>query len=171
MLVVTIGPFACLSSEDMSLSSSFLSAGPAAEYFDKASALYERLTGGCTREVANFFLSLPLNVDSLLVVLDNACGTGIVTDEILTRFAVEGAPMPKIYAADVAPSMVSNLAAKAARKGWVNSNEGLLGLKSWSSQTTHLPTPIPTLVSSSSKRQRRWRRRSIELCSQEALPL
>jgi ubiquinone/menaquinone biosynthesis C-methylase UbiE len=73
------------------------------------------MTGGCTREVAKFLLTVQPTVDSSSVVLDNVCGTGIITEEILARV-----PTAKIYAADIAPSMVSNLTSKAASKGWEN---------------------------------------------------
>ncbi|GFF56451.1 hypothetical protein IFM46972_10518 [Aspergillus udagawae] len=90
-------------------------AGTAAEHFNKASASYERMTGGFTREVAKFLLTLQPTVDSSSVVLDNACGTGIITEEILERV-----PTVKICVADLAPSMVSNLASKAESRGWEN---------------------------------------------------
>jgi ubiquinone/menaquinone biosynthesis C-methylase UbiE len=99
-------------------------AGTAAEHFDKVSASYERVTGGCTREVAQFLLTLPPTVDTSSVVLDNACGTGIITEEILERFPTSS--KPKVYAADLAPSMVSSLSTKAASKGWVNGEDGLV---------------------------------------------
>ncbi|RHZ49629.1 hypothetical protein CDV55_101717 [Aspergillus turcosus] len=97
------------------MSTSNLPAGSAAEHFNKASASYERMTGGCTREVARFLLTLQPTVDSSSVVLDNACGTGIITEEMIDRV-----PQAKIYAADIAPSMVANLTSKAASKGWEN---------------------------------------------------
>ncbi|GFG13976.1 ubiquinone/menaquinone biosynthesis C-methyltransferase UbiE [Aspergillus lentulus] len=88
------------------------------------SASYERVTGSCTREVAQFLLTLQPTVDASSVVLDNACGTGIITEEILERFPT--ASKPKVYAADLASSMVSSLSTKAASKGWVNGEDGLV---------------------------------------------
>jgi hypothetical protein len=55
--------------------------GTAAAAFDKASEVYERMTGGCTREVAKFLLTLDPQVNSSSLILDNACGTGLVTEE------------------------------------------------------------------------------------------
>ncbi|KAL2812939.1 S-adenosyl-L-methionine-dependent methyltransferase [Aspergillus granulosus] len=96
--------------------------GTAAAAFDKSSEVYERMTGGCTREVAKFLLTLDPKVDSSSVILDNACGTGIMAEEILGLF--RDAAKPKIHAADLAPSMISNFAAKAKIKGWVVDGNG-----------------------------------------------
>ncbi|KAJ0426684.1 S-adenosyl-L-methionine-dependent methyltransferase [Aspergillus carlsbadensis] len=96
--------------------------GTAAAAFDKASAVYERMTGGCTREAAKFLLTLGPKVDSSSVILDNACGTGIVTEEILEQFS-NGAKL-KIFAADFAPSMVANFEAKAKSQGWIVDGDG-----------------------------------------------
>ncbi|KAL3482815.1 S-adenosyl-L-methionine-dependent methyltransferase [Aspergillus germanicus] len=96
--------------------------GTAAAAFDKASEVYERMTGGCTREVAKFLLSLDPKVDSSSVILDNACGTGLVTEEILQQFS-DGAK-PKICAADLAPSMIADFEAKAKSKGWIVDGDG-----------------------------------------------
>ncbi|KAL3462383.1 S-adenosyl-L-methionine-dependent methyltransferase [Aspergillus heterothallicus] len=91
--------------------------GTAAAAFDKASEVYERMTGGCTREVAKFLLTLDPKVDSSSVILDNACGTGIITEEILRQ--VSDGAKPKIFAADLAPSMITNFEAKAKSQGWI----------------------------------------------------
>jgi ubiquinone/menaquinone biosynthesis C-methylase UbiE len=91
--------------------------GTAAAAFDKASEVYERMTGGCTREVAKFLLTLDPKVDSSSVILDNACGTGLVTEEIIQQFSDDA--KPKIFAADLAPSMVANFEAKAKGRGWI----------------------------------------------------
>ncbi|PQE29712.1 zinc cadmium resistance protein [Rutstroemia sp. NJR-2017a WRK4] len=53
------------------------------DYFNLSAKTYEDGTGGCTRGLAQHCLPLlpPLTPDS--IVLDNACGSGIVTDLIL----------------------------------------------------------------------------------------
>lgn len=79
----------------------------AAIAFDRTSDIYERMTGGCTREVAKFILTLDLQVNSSSVVLDNACGTGIITEEILKQYPYT---KPKLFAADLAPSMIESSA-------------------------------------------------------------
>jgi ubiquinone/menaquinone biosynthesis C-methylase UbiE len=96
--------------------------GTAAAAFDKASEVYGRMTGGCTREVAKFLLTLDPKVDSSSVILDNACGTGLVTEEMLAQFS-DGAS-PKSFAADLAPSMIANIEAKAKSKGWIVDGDG-----------------------------------------------
>lgn len=100
--------------------------GTAAAAFDKSSDAYERMTGGSTREVAQFLLTLDPKIESSSIILDNACGTGIMTSEIMGLFP--GAkPKPKIFAADLAPSMVANFSDVARAKGWVKDqdNDGL----------------------------------------------
>ncbi|KAH6839642.1 S-adenosyl-L-methionine-dependent methyltransferase [Chaetomium sp. MPI-CAGE-AT-0009] len=77
----------------------------AAEHFNKTAANYEAITGGGTRELAEHAISLiaglkPLTSESK--ILDNACGTGIVTDVIL-----QSGIHPEIHAVDCAESMVS----------------------------------------------------------------
>ncbi|KAK2754854.1 hypothetical protein FQN54_006747 [Arachnomyces sp. PD_36] len=99
----------------------------AAEFFDKMAERYERFTGGCTREIAQFILSQPPAVDSSSVVLDNACGTGIITKDILSDFPSADGQRPKIHAVDISSAMVSNIAGVAKAKGWDNGSDGLVG--------------------------------------------
>ncbi|KAL4725686.1 hypothetical protein ACLX1H_007837 [Fusarium chlamydosporum] len=77
----------------------------ATEHFNKTADKYEATTGGATRELAQHAISFianlkPLTSDSK--ILDNACGTGIVTDIIL-----KSGIQPEIHAIDVAEKMVS----------------------------------------------------------------
>lgn len=96
----------------------------AAAAFDKSSDAYERMTGGCTREVAQFLLTLEPKVETSSIILDNACGTGIMTSEILALFPDA---KPKIFAADLAPSMIANFSTMARAKGWVkDGDDGLM---------------------------------------------
>ncbi|BCS26748.1 class I SAM-dependent methyltransferase [Aspergillus puulaauensis] len=98
--------------------------GTAAAAFDKSSDAYERMTGGCTREVAQFLLTLEPKVETSSIILDNACGTGIMTSEILGLFPKA---KPKIFAADLAPSMVANFSNMARAKGWIKDGyDGLM---------------------------------------------
>jgi ubiquinone/menaquinone biosynthesis C-methylase UbiE len=73
-------------------------------YFNLLAKTYEDGTGGCTRELAEHCLPLlpPLTPDS--IVLDNACGSGIVTDLIL--HVTDPKIRPTIHAVDGAPNMV-----------------------------------------------------------------
>ena len=64
---------------------------------------YERSTGGVTKCVAQEILAIYSNFHSLegKTVLDNACGSGVVTKEILSH-----ARKVNIEAADISPSMI-----------------------------------------------------------------
>lgn len=68
---------------------------------------YDLSTGGVTRAVTKEVLSLYLDSDSLegKVVLDNACGSGVVTKEILTL----SDKVREIEAVDISPVMVDAL--------------------------------------------------------------
>lgn len=79
------------------------------QFFDSTAAQYEESTGGCTRELAVKLLDLP-QLSTLSApgvhLLDNACGTGIVADELAKRCAVNGAAFPSVSAVDAAQNMV-----------------------------------------------------------------
>ncbi|KAH6971390.1 S-adenosyl-L-methionine-dependent methyltransferase [Ilyonectria sp. MPI-CAGE-AT-0026] len=77
----------------------------ATEHFNKTAEKYEATTGGGTRELGQHAISLiaglkPLTSESK--ILDNACGTGVVTDIIL-----QSGIQPEIHAVDGAEKMVS----------------------------------------------------------------
>ncbi|RSL58871.1 hypothetical protein CEP54_007592 [Fusarium duplospermum] len=78
-------------------------------HFDSSAAQYEASTGGCTRELARLLLDIP-QLESIYqpsaIVLDNACGTGIVAEEIILRARRTNTNAPKLYAVDPAPNMV-----------------------------------------------------------------
>ncbi|POR31693.1 hypothetical protein TPAR_08100 [Tolypocladium paradoxum] len=87
------------------------------EHFDASAAKYERSTGKCTRELARALLDLPQLQDlcsAEAVVLDNACGTAIVADEIINRCRQQNTSIPEIHAVDPAPNMVDLARAKLA---------------------------------------------------------
>jgi len=76
----------------------------ATEFFDKTADDYDAITGGYSRELGQHVVDLiaglkPLTPESR--VLDNACGTGIVTDIIL-RSGLQ----PEIHAVDFADNMI-----------------------------------------------------------------
>ena len=73
---------------------------------DETALIYDRQTGGVTKAVADDVISQYLKSDSLegKVVLDNACGTGVVTKQLLAHTI-----NLKIEAADLADSMVAYL--------------------------------------------------------------
>jgi ubiquinone/menaquinone biosynthesis C-methylase UbiE len=86
----------------------------AVEHFDRSAENYEKYTGGCTRELTRFLLDLPQLADAGVpgsIVLDNACGTAIVTEEIIRRRrsvgeGAEPATAGTIHVVDAAPNMV-----------------------------------------------------------------
>ncbi|ORX92512.1 S-adenosyl-L-methionine-dependent methyltransferase [Basidiobolus meristosporus CBS 931.73] len=87
--------------------------------YDTQATLYERLTGGCTRDVASEMIALSEPVDNSSKVLDNACGTGILTLELLEAYPTlcDGATNPIIHSVDISKPMTSLLQARvAARK-------------------------------------------------------
>ncbi|PNP59674.1 hypothetical protein FNYG_14884 [Fusarium nygamai] len=75
------------------------------EHFNKTAEKYEATTGGATRELAHhaiFSIAALKPLTSESKILDNACGTGIVTDIIL-----KSGIKPEIHAVDVAENMIS----------------------------------------------------------------
>lgn len=78
--------------------------------FDTEAAQYERKSGGCTRELARTLLDLPQlqnAFSSSAAILDNACGTAIVSEEIIYRCQGTHKSIPSITAVDQAPGMVA----------------------------------------------------------------
>jgi ubiquinone/menaquinone biosynthesis C-methylase UbiE len=90
-----------------------------AESFAIGAARYEESIGGATRELARHLVDIspPFNASSH--VLDNACGNGIVAQEVLLKQQATGASPPKIACADAAPPMV-----ELARAG-LSSNDNI----------------------------------------------
>jgi ubiquinone/menaquinone biosynthesis C-methylase UbiE len=58
----------------------------ALELFDTLAASYEASTGGCTREIATHLITLLPPIHSNSSIHDNACGNGIVAQEILFTY-------------------------------------------------------------------------------------
>ncbi|KAL4793755.1 S-adenosyl-L-methionine-dependent methyltransferase [Aspergillus venezuelensis] len=112
--------------------------GTAAAAFDQASDVYERLTGGCTRELAEYLLTLEPKPSSSSVVLDNACGTGILSSEVLRRFE-SGGSKPRLFAADLAPSMVDKFRARAEINGWLSEENNKLEISVMDAKTLTYP--------------------------------
>ncbi|TDZ38353.1 Methyltransferase tpcH [Colletotrichum spinosum] len=80
----------------------------ATEHFNKTAESYEAATGGATRELGEHAISLMTDVKPLTSesrILDNACGTGVVTDIIL-QSAADANMQPEIHAVDGAENMV-----------------------------------------------------------------
>lgn len=89
----------------------------AVEFFNAGATTYEEGTGGCTRELALKILDLPQLVGVFspdAEVLDNACGTGIIAEEIARRCSDKGIEIPRITSVDAAENMVEVARAKFA---------------------------------------------------------
>ncbi|KAF2249931.1 hypothetical protein BU26DRAFT_518433 [Trematosphaeria pertusa] len=78
----------------------------ALEAFNAKAESYEASTGGCTRELARHLLEISPPFTASSVVLDNACGTGIVAQEILLHASSASQTPPLIHAVDGAPRMI-----------------------------------------------------------------
>jgi ubiquinone/menaquinone biosynthesis C-methylase UbiE len=91
---------------------------PFIDRFNAVASSYDRSSGGCTRELARALLSLPQLSQAGepgSIVLDNSCGTGIVTEEIMQRHRhVEGSERRPATIHTVDPA--SNMVAIARRK-------------------------------------------------------
>jgi ubiquinone/menaquinone biosynthesis C-methylase UbiE len=76
------------------------------EIFNMAAAKYETLSGGCTRELARHMIDMAPPFDGNSVILDSACGTGVVAQEVLLKSFATGIAPASIICADTAPAMV-----------------------------------------------------------------
>jgi ubiquinone/menaquinone biosynthesis C-methylase UbiE len=76
------------------------------ELFNMSAAKYDVSTAGMSRELARHLVDIspPFSAESQL--LDNACGTGHVAQEVLLNRFAAGEASPKIVCADGAPAMV-----------------------------------------------------------------
>lgn len=70
---------------------------PTAHIFDNGAAAYEASTGGCTRDLARHMLSLAGPIPSGSTIHDNACGTGIVAQELVARDVLSQSPPDPNY--------------------------------------------------------------------------
>ncbi|QUC16370.1 uncharacterized protein UV8b_00611 [Ustilaginoidea virens] len=92
----------------------------AIDFFDMAAPKYEWASGSSTREVGQLVLQLPQLQDlqgPAAVVLDNACGTAVVAEEIIAQCKRTGAPLPQIHAVDPAKKMLAIAQDKIAALG------------------------------------------------------
>lgn len=75
---------------------------------------YDRMTGGCTRVLATQMLSIiSPPITSASYILDDACGTGIVSAEIKALH-----PDAKILATDLSPMMIEEVKQRIIYEGW-----------------------------------------------------
>ncbi|KAH7395245.1 S-adenosyl-L-methionine-dependent methyltransferase [Phaeosphaeria sp. MPI-PUGE-AT-0046c] len=71
-----------------------------------AAEKYDAMTSGSTRELARHMIEISPIIDRDSVILDNACGTGIVAQEVLLHRFSANTGLPMITCVDVAPPMV-----------------------------------------------------------------
>lgn len=87
------------------------------EHFANVAALYEEGTGGSTRRIAGHLVELASPIKSHASILDNACGTGILIDELLATISdVSCRDTLVITAADAAQPMLDQLSTKVKTK-------------------------------------------------------
>jgi ubiquinone/menaquinone biosynthesis C-methylase UbiE len=100
----------------------------AGDHFNKISSSYKLVIGRPTRDIAHYVLNLPSAPSFGSVVLDNACGPGVVTEEIMQLHSQDrnSDERPKIYAVDLAPSMTAALQHKCVTQGWTNIERGTM---------------------------------------------
>jgi ubiquinone/menaquinone biosynthesis C-methylase UbiE len=106
-------------------------------HFHKQAALYESLTGGTTRRIAEIGLKHFPPLTSSTRILDSACGPAVVTKLILEQAASQGlSPPPHITAIDFAQGMIEQVELQKSTHGWttvdshVMNAEELTGLES-----------------------------------------
>lgn len=86
----------------------------AQQHFQNVAASYEKNAGGSTRAVAKHLVSLASPITTNSKILDNACGTGIVIDELLASITDEAVKQSLIITAvDASPAMIDILKGKA----------------------------------------------------------
>ena len=80
----------------------------------------EEVQGDVSAQIAQHTLTLIPFIGQGAVLLDNACGTGAVTEAVLTvvKPRADGTYSILIHATDVSPSRIQGLATKVAQNGW-----------------------------------------------------
>ena len=100
----------------------------AKQTFEDIAAQYEKTVGIITRPVAAYLAALAQNhglgSSGDANILDNACGTGIVLDEILTRYDSGFMKELRLTAIDAAPMMIT-IAKEKMRRDWMKQGQGV----------------------------------------------
>lgn len=94
-------------------------------FHDAHGGTYDRMASGCTRTVAEKFLpelDPPITKDSY--ILDNACGTGIVT-----RLIKAQDPSARIMCADLAPGVLDVVKTHVRENHWENVDTTVLDVR------------------------------------------
>lgn len=84
--------------------------------FSSAAESYDKATGGATRHIARQLATISPPLDSNSVILDNACGTGIVIEELQKHLSsISSSVKPQVIAADASAAMIDALQGKLKR--------------------------------------------------------
>ncbi|KAF7863062.1 hypothetical protein EAF04_007145 [Stromatinia cepivora] len=86
---------------------------PLRDSFNSQASTYERRLGGSTRSVIEYIMPLLSALPEGPKILDGACGPGMVTEAILKAY-----PNARVYASDLAPSMISLLEKLIVSNSW-----------------------------------------------------
>ena len=86
----------------------------AASSFTELAKSYDRFAGTCIRSVSGYAVSiLPHPLQPNARVLDNACGTGLLTRELLKKY-----PDVNVDAVDLAPGMIQGVHSLIQNRHW-----------------------------------------------------
>ncbi|EXJ73500.1 uncharacterized protein A1O5_03261 [Cladophialophora psammophila CBS 110553] len=64
--------------------------------------------------------SFPPSDKTQLIVLDQACGSGVVSSHIMSKLSQEAKPSLDLTCADISDAMISNVARRINASGWTN---------------------------------------------------
>ena len=97
----------------------------AKSFHDTHSNTYDRMAGNCTLSVATIVLAdLPVPITPDSYILDNACGSGLVTSILKASH-----PFARIHGADLAPGMISIYSDRVSRHSWENITSEVLDVR------------------------------------------
>ncbi|KIW80030.1 hypothetical protein Z517_06645 [Fonsecaea pedrosoi CBS 271.37] len=90
-------------------------------HFDQLSSKYDNLIGLMTGDIARYTLQELIEPPSAdMVIHDNACGTGLVTEYLQQVSSQRGIYPRKIHATDFVPSVTQVMQNKATQQQWKN---------------------------------------------------
>lgn len=90
---------------------------PFYSHYEAGASSYESINN-FKKDITREILKLCPPLETRSVVLDNACGPGIVTGEIQQSFAASN--IPRIHAVDFSPRMIDELKRRATAEAWTN---------------------------------------------------
>ncbi|RDL39541.1 Uncharacterized protein BP5553_03881 [Venustampulla echinocandica] len=94
-------------------------------FHSKHAAHYDRGASGATLSIAKIIVrDLPLPITDDSNILDSACGTGLVTAVIKSKY-----PTARILGSDIAPGMISIYEARAKENNWPSVSSAVLDVR------------------------------------------